>query len=32
MTVIRMRRMFTHIMLIWRGAFLPQCSTICLAR
>ena len=28
MTVIMVRRMFTHIMLIWRGAFLPQCSTI----
>jgi hypothetical protein len=33
MTVITMRRMFTHIMLNWRDAFLPQCSMIiCFAR
>jgi hypothetical protein len=30
MRVITVRHMFTHTMLIWRGAFLPQCSTICL--
>jgi hypothetical protein len=28
MTMIMVRRMFTHIMLIWRSAFLPQCGTI----
>jgi hypothetical protein len=28
MTVITTRHMFTHTMLIWRDAFLPQCSTI----
>jgi hypothetical protein len=28
MTVITLRRMLTHIMLIWRGAFLPQYGTM----